>query len=75
MKNDCAVPVLGLYDRNNPSKLIKFVTGKSTAQGENTSAEVEIEVSEKDVKEGVLKFFVWDTLEGGRSLKKVAEIK
>ena len=75
VKNNYAVPVLGLYDKNNPSKLIRFVTGKSTEQGENTSVEAEIEILEKDVKEGILKFFVWDALEDGRSLKKVAEIK
>ena len=70
-----AVPVLGLYDINNPSKVIKFVIGNQITVNGEAQAQATIDLSEVDVTDTVLKVFVWNSLDMAAPLKVIETIR
>ncbi len=70
-----AVPVLGLYDINNPAKVIKFAIGSSVTVDGTAQVSAEIDLTGVDTTDTILKYFVWNSLDMAAPLRIVEAIK
>ncbi len=70
-----AVPVLGLYDINDPSKVIKFVIGAPVNVDGTQQVEATIDLTGVDTTNTILKYFVWNSLDAAAPLRIVEAIK
>ncbi len=71
--SETAVPVFGLFDAENPSKLIKFAIGNKSSLCNIAQVEASIDLTGINTSDTVLKFFVWNSLDMATPLK-AAEI-
>ena len=70
-----AIPVLGLYDINNPAKVIKFVIGTPVTVDGSAQVSAEIDLTDVDTTDTILKYFVWNSLDMAAPLRVVEAIK